>query len=176
MRADTARARQRAKAASEASRHVAVQLGANLAHALCELMEHSVTGWDRLGDVLIHARTLGCLDSVITAQQAFPEIMRKVADPRAREVLDHAKSTLAVTAEDGNQTLQRLTRREREVAELLASGMSNRDISRRLFIEPSTTKVHVRRILKKLDADSRIAGALRFRELQERDSDDDASA
>jgi DNA-binding NarL/FixJ family response regulator len=51
--------------------------------------------------------------------------------------------------------LSRLTEREREVLSLVAEGLSNDEISARLFLSPLTTKTHVSRILTKLDARDR---------------------
>jgi non-specific serine/threonine protein kinase len=48
-----------------------------------------------------------------------------------------------------------LTAREREVASLLASGLSNRAVAERLVISESTAEVHVRHILSKLGFTSR---------------------
>lgn len=46
--------------------------------------------------------------------------------------------------------LDRLTEREREVLRLIAQGMSNKDISQRLFVVEQTVKTHVNRIFTKL--------------------------
>jgi DNA-binding NarL/FixJ family response regulator len=57
-----------------------------------------------------------------------------------------------------------LTAREREILQLLADGMSNADVARRLVISQETVKSHVRHILAKLEADTRtqaVAIALR---------------
>jgi DNA-binding NarL/FixJ family response regulator len=51
--------------------------------------------------------------------------------------------------------LDDLTRREREILELVAAGLSNADIARRLVISPLTAKTHVARILAKLDCHDR---------------------
>src|SRR5918992_1739216 len=48
-----------------------------------------------------------------------------------------------------------LTARELEVLELVASGMTNRQIGERLFISAKTASVHVSRILMKLDVTTR---------------------
>ena len=48
-----------------------------------------------------------------------------------------------------------LTRRESEVAGLVAQGMSNREIAESLFISPRTVETHVERILAKLGLRSR---------------------
>jgi NarL family two-component system response regulator LiaR len=52
-----------------------------------------------------------------------------------------------------------LTRREREVLDLLASGLSNLQISRRLNISLNTAKNHVGNILSKLGARNRTEAA-----------------
>jgi DNA-binding NarL/FixJ family response regulator len=55
---------------------------------------------------------------------------------------------------DGRQ-LAVLTDREREVLSLVATGLSNDEIARQLFVSPLTAKTHVSRILTKLDARDR---------------------
>ncbi|HEX2111044.1 MAG TPA: response regulator transcription factor [Gaiellaceae bacterium] len=57
-----------------------------------------------------------------------------------------------------------LTRRERDVLRLLADGLSNEEIGRRLFLSPETVRTHVRKAMRKLDANTRtqaVAEALR---------------
>ena len=48
-----------------------------------------------------------------------------------------------------------LTPREREIANLLANGLSNAQLAQRLFISPKTAAVHVGNILRKLGVSSR---------------------
>ena len=48
-----------------------------------------------------------------------------------------------------------LTSREREVVALLAEGLSNKEIARKLGISVDTAKFHVSRVIDKLDATGR---------------------
>jgi DNA-binding NarL/FixJ family response regulator len=48
-----------------------------------------------------------------------------------------------------------LTAREREITDLLALELTNKEIAARLFLEVSTVKNHVHSVLRKLDASSR---------------------
>ena len=52
--------------------------------------------------------------------------------------------------------VDRLTEREREVFELMATGLSNVEIQQRLVISEATVKTHVNRILTKLDVTTRV--------------------
>jgi len=57
---------------------------------------------------------------------------------------------------------EQLSPREQEVADLLASGATNRDIAQALFLSPRTAEHHVASVLKKLGVTSRhaVGGAL----------------
>ena len=55
-----------------------------------------------------------------------------------------------------------LTKREAEVALLLAEGLSNAEIAERLFVSPHTARHHVESVLAKLDLTSRAAVAARL--------------
>lgn len=56
--------------------------------------------------------------------------------------------------------IQQLTARERDILSLVARGMSNKLIARRLCISESTVKVHVKHMLKKLQMKSRVEAAV----------------
>ncbi|WP_235674481.1 helix-turn-helix transcriptional regulator [Mycolicibacterium pulveris] len=68
---------------------------------------------------------------------------------RARAELDR----MTVRRGDGAQ----LTRSERRVAELVASGMTNREVGAELFISPKTVEANLSRIYRKLGIRSRTA-------------------
>jgi two-component system, NarL family, response regulator DegU len=50
----------------------------------------------------------------------------------------------------------RMTRRERQVIELISDGMSNKEIAQRLHLSPYTVKSHVHNILEKLALHTRV--------------------
>lgn len=58
----------------------------------------------------------------------------------------------------------RLTSREAEILELLADGMNNRQIARRLFLAEKTVRNYVSRIFTKLEVHDRAAAVLRARD------------
>jgi DNA-binding NarL/FixJ family response regulator len=60
-----------------------------------------------------------------------------------------------VKAPGPDPRLNALTEREREVMELVAAGLTNDEIARRLVLSPATAKTHVSRIMSKLDARDR---------------------
>ncbi|MEA4909320.1 MAG: response regulator [Anaerolineaceae bacterium] len=62
--------------------------------------------------------------------------------------MSHARSELDI-----------LTDREREVLELLAQGMTNKEIAEMLFISTNTVKRHIKAIFEKLDIHTRSAAA-----------------
>ena len=53
-----------------------------------------------------------------------------------------------------------LTEREREVVDLVAEGLTNKEIARRLEISPATVKVHVERLIGKLGVADRTQAAV----------------
>jgi len=77
-------------------------------------------------------------------------------DPKAARVLVDSRRT--------NRAEPELTPREREVLGLLATGLANKQIARRLGITERTVKAHLTRIFGQLDVTDRTQAALWARE------------
>lgn len=69
-------------------------------------------------------------------------------------------SQVTCAAEVGTLNGARPTPRQQEVLELLCEGKSNKMIARELDMQESTVKVHVRQIMRKLNASNRTQAAL----------------
>ena len=93
-------------------------------------------------ELIAAVRTVAAGDSLLS-----PSVTRRVIDRMAKQptpdLSDQAK-------------LDELTPREREVLELLAGGLSNREIAGELVIEEATVRSHIRRILMKLGLRDRV--------------------
>ncbi|BBX19611.1 transcriptional regulator [Mycolicibacterium duvalii] len=89
------------------------------------------------------------------ALSVFDDLGCALWSVRARAELDRAT---AVRTEDAAQ----LTKSERRVAELVASGMSNREVAAALFISPKTVEVNLSRVYRKLGIRSRAGLARRM--------------
>ncbi|MBC6459665.1 response regulator [Actinomadura sp. HBU206391] len=97
-------------------------------------------------DLIAAVHTIAAGDSLLS-----PSVTRRVIDRMARqptpELTDQGK-------------LKSLTPREREVLQLIAQGLSNREIAVVLVVEESTIRTHVKRILMKLDLRDRVQAVI----------------
>lgn len=85
----------------------------------------------------------------VTDPAQLTDALHRVAD--GGSVVDPEIIAMLVGRRRGNDPLERLTDREREVLALMAEGRSNRAITQRLVLTPKTVESHVRSILTKLD-------------------------
>lgn len=85
-----------------------------------------------------------------------------VLDGRSAVPLDLVNAAMSSEASSGVQgelsTI--LTGREQEVVELVAEGLTNKEIARKLEISPATVKVHVERLIAKLGVADRTQAAV----------------
>jgi two-component system, NarL family, response regulator LiaR len=93
------------------------------------------------------------------------ELARAVRAAHAGEALLDpvvaARLVEAIAQERGEEPSERLTRRERQVLELIGRGLSNKRIARELGISEKTVKTHVGHVLAKLGVTDRTQAALR---------------
>jgi two-component system NarL family response regulator len=81
----------------------------------------------------------------------------KVLPPRMTESL-FSQIAMSADARGHEQVLEevRMTRREREVIDLIGEGLSNKEIAQRLNIAAHTVKSHVRNVMEKLALHTRL--------------------
>ena len=77
----------------------------------------------------------------------------------APDILDYIRTIARVPRPDA---FSGLTEREREIVELVAQGLSNADIARRLFISNGTVRNHISTIMDKLGLEHRTQIAVRY--------------
>ncbi len=95
----------------------------------------------------------------------FREIMRKAGEMSLADAVAYAGAGPTLPDPDGSP-LAALTNRQREIARLVATGLTNRRIATQLGISEWTVVNHVRQVMIKLDCPSRLHVAL----VVERDS------
>ena len=96
---------------------------------------------------------------------------KRVHDPhQAGFSLSYAKKILsafkATTPPKIEGLMDPISERELEVLQLIAAGLSNREIADKLFISLNTVKTHTKNINSKLDVNSRIKAVARAKELK----------
>ncbi len=101
-------------------------------------------------ELLAGGRAIGyLLKTRVTDVDDFVDTLNRVS--AGASVIDPALVTELVSARRRNDPLAALSAREREVLSLMAEGLSNAGIGRRLWVTEGTVEKHVRSILTKLD-------------------------
>jgi DNA-binding NarL/FixJ family response regulator len=94
------------------------------------------------------------IDAVAHAVRVVADGQSLISPSMAIKLLDEFKQ---LSRSDGRQvSTPRVSARELEVLQLVAQGLNNREIGKRLFISENTVKNHVRNILEKLQLHSRM--------------------
>lgn len=105
---------------------------------------------DHAMELLAGGQSIGyLLKSRVTDVHDFVDTLRRVA--HGASVIDPALVAELVSARRRDDPLAALSTREREVLTLMAEGLSNGGIGRRLWVTEGTVEKHVRSILTKLD-------------------------
>ncbi|MCL2552143.1 MAG: response regulator transcription factor [Actinomycetia bacterium] len=96
-------------------------------------------------------------DELLTAIRAVHSGDAVVAPSTTRRLLDRFTPMLPSSGtERQDKEIDKLTEREREVLMLVAQGLSNGEIARKLVLSEATVKTHVGRILTKLNLRDRV--------------------
>jgi DNA-binding NarL/FixJ family response regulator len=131
----------------------------------------SSAGQDLEGYQLLASIRAGGVPAIVVSGVASPDDIQRAFDEQSifaylekqtfdrasfKRVVEEARSTKRPAGE-----LAVLTDREREVLDLLARGMTNKEIAERLVITTNTVKRHLKAIFEKLDVHTRSAAAAR---------------
>jgi DNA-binding NarL/FixJ family response regulator len=104
------------------------------------------------GFILKEAATGEFLSTIRSVAQGAVVLPSLLAGSLFFHVLDHAHSR----GESEPPDTVRMTKREREISELIADGLSNKEIARHLNVATYTVKSHVHNILEKRGIHSRL--------------------
>ncbi|CAM3434090.1 response regulator transcription factor [Mycobacterium frederiksbergense] len=105
---------------------------------------------DHAMELLAGGHSIGyLLKSRVVDVNDFVDTLRRVSN--GASVIDPALVAELVSARRRDDPLAALSNREREVLTLMAEGLSNGGIGRRLWVTEGTVEKHVRSILTKLD-------------------------
>jgi DNA-binding CsgD family transcriptional regulator len=147
------------------------RLGADDPSGAAEHLERAIAIFDDLGLAVDAARTRLLLARALAAADAGAAVAEARGALEALETIGAARDadeaaalirSLGARAPRGGPSAEGpLTRREREVATLVAAGLGNREIADRLFITRKTVEHHVSSILAKLGLGGRAELAAR---------------
>ena len=115
-----------------------------------------------LSDEPLTSRVLGLgVHAVLPREAAAEQIVAALYAVSAGLIAVPAESSASIAPAASESMVETLTPREMETLEMLAEGLSNKQIAARLSISEHTAKFHVNSILGKLDAATRTEAVMR---------------
>lgn len=144
---------------------------AALVHAIIAIQSASPRALTEISSAFSLVTRYRQWNTFVWAYRSFPEVLVRTASIPAlalqiqpvllsahdRELADRIGIPLPTHASTGNNT--QLSQREREVLQLVADGLTNKEVATRLFISDVTVKVHLRHIYEKLGVRNRMEAA-----------------
>jgi LuxR family maltose regulon positive regulatory protein len=129
--------------------------------------EGSAARGSLVADLWALVQATGNVDTFVSVYRAVPAILKEIAENGHEAALLNLLSRLEEPAIARKAGLRSgasplLTPRENEVSALLIQGLTNQEIAERLFISPSTVKVHVRHIYEKLGVRNRASAVAKL--------------
>jgi DNA-binding NarL/FixJ family response regulator len=144
--------------APQAMRHVVEEVGIPTVALVPPDDEATVIALAQMG-VMGFIEGDACLDELTAAIHSAARNEAALPPRAGTALLNHVSSPGSDPALDG---IAALTLREREVIQLVAAGLSNKEIGAWLSIELGTVKNHVHNILKKLQVNGRSEAVTRL--------------
>ena len=115
-----------------------------------------------LSDVLLTSRALRLgVHAILSREAAAEQIVAALYAVSAGLIAVPTESSSVIVPAASESLVENLTPREMETLEMLAEGLSNKQIAARLGISEHTAKFHVNSILGKLDAATRTEAVMR---------------
>ena len=90
----------------------------------------------------------------------------RTLSPEVTDTLIQVATERPAAEAPANAALEQLTQREREIAVLMAEGLTNAQISSRLNVSMASVKAHLSHIFTKLGVDNRVSAAMMVREVR----------
>ncbi|MBB6142548.1 DNA-binding CsgD family transcriptional regulator [Silvibacterium bohemicum] len=129
------------------------------------VLEHSIAIYGVLIAILFAGAGIWLGTRLLAPRERIRErVVHRVVD-RIVEVAVPAPTTPNLTADDTVRKRLGITPRELEILELVARGLSNREIGETLFVSENTVKTHCSRAFDKLGARRRTEAVQRSKEL-----------
>ena len=133
------------------------------------MLDQRITSKDMEGYQLLASTRASGVPTIVVSGVGSPEEIKKAYSEQSifaymeKQSFDRASFLKTVEeagkARQADSELSVLTDREREVFDLLAQGMTNKEIAEKLVITTNTVKRHLKSVFEKLDVHTRSAAA-----------------